>query len=50
MSLAKADDAIRDFSAVRLVRNDLLTDLLADNRQLLVGISSSRQKACSTGD
>ena len=49
MSLAKADDAIRDASAVRLVKNDLLTDKLADNQQLLVGISPSRQKACATG-
>ena len=49
MSLAKADDAVRDASAVRLVKNGLLTDQLADNQKLLVGISPSRQKACSTG-
>ena len=50
MSLAKANDAVRNTSAVRLVKNGLLTDQLADNQQLLVGISPSRQKACTTGD
>ena len=44
MGLAKADDAVRDTSAVRLVKNGLLKDQLADNQQLLVGISPSLQR------
>ncbi len=49
MGLAEAHDAVRDASAVRLVKNILLTDKLADNQKLCVGISTSRQKACTTG-
>jgi len=48
IGLAKADNAVRNASAVRLIKNGLLTDQLADNQQLLVGISPSRQKACTT--
>ena len=44
MGLAKADDAVRNASTVRLIKNGLLTDQLADNQQLLVGISPSSQK------
>ena len=49
MSLAEADDAVRNASTVRLVKNVLLTHQLADNQKLLVSISPSRQKACTTG-
>jgi D-tyrosyl-tRNA(Tyr) deacylase len=35
MSLAEADNAIRDTSAIRVVKNVLLTDRLADNQELL---------------
>ena len=49
MGLAKADDAVRNASAVRLGQNALLTDQLADNQQLLVGIWPSCQKTCTTG-
>ena len=48
MSLAEADNAIRDTSAIRVVKNVLLTDQLADNQELLVGISPSLQKVCTT--
>ena len=47
MSLAKADDAVGNASAVRLVKNALLTDQVADNQQLLVDVSTSCQKACT---
>jgi hypothetical protein len=49
MGLAEVDDAVIDASDVRLVKNVLLTHKLADNQKLLVGISTSRQKACTTG-
>ena len=48
MSLAETNNAVRDASAVRVVKNVLLTDQLADNQELLIGISPSRQKAATT--
>ena len=48
MSLPEADDAVRNTSAIRVVKNVLLTDQLADNQKLLVDVSSSGQKACTT--
>jgi len=49
MRQPKADDAIRDTSADRQVKNGLLTDQLADNQKLLIGIPPSRHKVCATG-
>jgi hypothetical protein len=48
MSLTEADDSVRNSSVVRLVKNVLLTDQLADDQQLLKGISTSCQKDCTT--
>jgi hypothetical protein len=50
MGLAKADDSIRDTSAVRVIENGLLADQLTDNQQLLVGMTSGGQKAATTGN
>jgi len=46
MSLDEADDAVRNASAVSLVKNVLVTHQFADNLKLLIGISISGQKAC----
>jgi hypothetical protein len=49
IGLAKADDAVRNTSAVRLLKKVLLKDKLADRPKLLVDVSTSCQKACTTG-
>ena len=49
MSLSEADDAGRNASAIRVVKNVLLTHQLADNQKLLIEVSSSGQKGCTTG-
>lgn len=49
VGLIDADDAVRDTSAFRVEKNGLLSDQLADNQKLLIGISPSRLKACTTG-
>ena len=50
MGLAEADDAIRDASAVCVIKNGLLTDQLADDQQLLIDMPSGGQKAATTSD
>jgi hypothetical protein len=50
MRLAKADDAIRDASAVCVIENGLLADQLTDHKKLLVDMPSSSQKQASTSD
>jgi hypothetical protein len=46
--LVAAVDAIRDASAVSVLKNVLLSDQLVGNQELLIGISPSRQKAGTT--
>jgi hypothetical protein len=50
MRLAEADDPVRNTSAVRVIENGLLTNHLADNRQLLLNMASGGQKVSTTGD
>jgi hypothetical protein len=50
MRLVAADDAIRDASAVCVIKNGLLADQLADHQQLLIDMSSGGQKAATTSD
>jgi hypothetical protein len=45
MSLAEADDAMKNPSAVRVVENSLVTNQLANNQELLIGTPPSSQKA-----
>ena len=39
---------VRDTSSFTVIKNILLTESFADNHQLLIGLSPSRQKACTT--
>ncbi len=50
MCLAEADDAIMGTSAVSVIENSLLADLLADHQQSLVDMPSGAQKAATTSD
>ena len=50
MRLIKADGLVRNASAVRVVRDSLLTDHFADNQQHLVPVPTGRKKACPTTD
>ena len=50
MSLIKADGLVRNASAVRVVRDSLLTDHFANNQQRLVPVPTGRKKACPTTD
>ena len=49
MSLAEADDAIGDASAVSVIENGLLTDKLTDHQKLLVDMPPGSQEAGSAG-
>ena len=49
MSLAEADDAMKNTSAVRVVENSLVTNQLANNQELLIGTPPSSQKAGTAG-
>jgi hypothetical protein len=49
MSLAEADDAMRNTSAVIVVENSLVTNQLANNQELLIGTPPSSQKAGTAG-
>lgn len=49
MCLFEADYAVRNAPAIRVVKNVLLTHQLAENQMLLVDVSISGQKACTTG-
>jgi len=50
MCLTEAADAIRDASAVCVIKNRLLADKLTDHQQLLVDMPSGGQKAATTSD
>lgn len=50
IGLPEAHDAIRDDSAVFVIKNGLLADQPADYQQLLIDMPSGDQKAAATSD
>ena len=49
MGLDEADDAVRNASAIRAVKNVWFTDQLASNKKLLIVRSADSQKGCAIG-